>query len=130
METQDAQTWSLLQCTYDFKSNSQSTVHLPWFHLGHCMHWHHALCGLGSPKRCWEASSVSTWAKGGLPSRTQKTMCESLWGKLKDWYNKHKPTSQIQAFGVTNFKKGDGSSQYVKAKSNSDKALGTIWCQP
>ena len=29
------------------QKNCQPIVRLIWFHLGHGMQWHHALCGLG-----------------------------------------------------------------------------------
>ena len=44
-------------------------------------------------------------------------MCESLTGKLKDWYKEHRPTSQIQTLGITTFKKEtSGSASSVNAK--------------
>jgi hypothetical protein len=66
--------------------------------------------------------------KGGLPGRSQKIRCETLWVKLKTWYKLVKPKSQIQTLTVTKFKRGDGTTPSFKAKANRDKALGTIWC--
>ncbi|MFM7986043.1 MAG: hypothetical protein ACKPKO_42690, partial [Candidatus Fonsibacter sp.] len=67
------------------------------------------------------------WATyvGEYPCLTQKTRCDILWCKLKDWYNEHKPTSQIQTLGVTKFTRGDDSDSSVKAQQQ-DKALDTM----
>ena len=69
------------------------------------MHWHHALCGLGVTQEVLGNIFSDYLDKGGLPGLTQKTRCESLWGKLEDLYKEHTPTSQIQTLGITKFKK-------------------------
>ena len=59
---------------------------------------------------------------GGLPSRTQKTRPESLWGKLKDWYTDHKPTSQIQTFWYHQIHK-QGDVQLILASPKATEHL-------
>jgi hypothetical protein len=66
--------------------------------------------------------------KGGLPGRSQKIRCETLWVKLKTWYKLVKPKSQIQTLTVTKFKKGRWNRSIFQGKGSRDKALGTIWC--
>jgi hypothetical protein len=66
--------------------------------------------------------------KGGLPRRSHKIRCETLWVKRKTWYKLVKPKSQIQTLTVTKFKGGDGTTPSFNAKGSRDKALGTIWC--
>jgi len=62
--------------------------------------------------------------KGGLPGRSQKIRCETLWVKFKTWYKLVKPKSQIQTLTVTKFKKrGDGTAPYFKAKAAETRHL-------
>ena len=58
-----------------------------------------------------------------MPIRTHQRRRESLWGKLKDWYKAHNPTSQMQTLGITKFKRGDGSTTYFTAKTTETKRL-------
>ena len=44
-------------------------------------------------------------------------------GKLKDWHKEHNPTSQIQTWGITKFKRGDGSSPSFKARAAETRHL-------
>jgi hypothetical protein len=60
----------------------------------------------------------------GLPSRKQKTKCESLWGmKLKDWYNERNPSSQIQTFGTHQVQYSLWFNSFLQAQRTNDTAL-------
>jgi len=83
VEDQEAQVWNHIQGPEACTSNCQPNVHLPRFHLGHCMHWHHALCGLVDHPRSLGNIFSEYLDKGCLPSRAQKTRCESLWGQTE-----------------------------------------------
>ena len=83
MEDQEAQFWNHIQCPEACASNNQSNVHLPCFHLGHGMRWHHALCGLVDHPRSLGNIFSEYLVKGRLPSRTKKSRCESLWGQTE-----------------------------------------------
>jgi hypothetical protein len=63
--------------------------------------------------------------KGGLPGRSQKIRCETLWVKLKTWYKLVKPKSHIQTLTVTKFKR-----VYVTAPSFKAEAAETRHLAP
>ena len=81
------------------KSNCQPTVHLPWFHLGHGMGWHHALCGLGGHPR-------------KLVGQTER---------LVEGTQSHKPDTYFGYHQI--LKKGDGSAFSFKAKAAETRRL-------
>ena len=128
MEDLKIQAWCFFQGTKACRMNCQSTIQLSRVHFGQGLHWCYALWTWGSLKKFFGNIFSEYLEKGGLPGRSHKIRCETLWVKLKTWYKLVKPKSQIQTFDSNQVQNWRWNSSICQGKGSRDKALGTIWC--